>query len=84
MKRLIRGELIIEEGIEDIHSQIEKELTSILGDSGKKIHTGRSRNDQVLVDLRLYTRKETDDLARNVSRLFNRLQALSELHRECF
>ena len=69
-------------GIEDIHSQIEKELTSMLGDSGKKIHTGRSRNDQVLVDLRLYTRKEIDDLAKNISRLFYKLQALSEQHRE--
>jgi len=77
-----KGDLIIEDGIEDIHSQIEKELTSILGDSGKKIHTGRSRNDQVLVDLRLYTRKETDGLAKNVSRLFNKLQTLSEQYRE--
>jgi len=81
-EKAVRGELVIEEGIEDIHSQIEKELTSILGDSGKKIHTGRSRNDQVLVDLRLYTRKETDDLSGNISRLFYKLQALSELHRE--
>ncbi len=77
-----KGDLIIEDGIEDIHSQIEKELTFILGDSGKKIHTGRSRNDQVLVDLRLYTRKETDDLAKNISRLFNKLQTLSEKYRE--
>jgi argininosuccinate lyase len=77
-----KGDLIIEDGIEDIHSQIEKELTSILGDSGKKIHTGRSRNDQVLVDLRLYIRKETDDLAKNISRLFNKLQTLSEQYRE--
>jgi argininosuccinate lyase len=76
-----KGDLIIEDGIEDIHSQIEKELTSMLGDSGKKIHTGRSRNDQVLVDLRLYTRKETDDLAKNVSRLFKKLQTLSEKHK---
>jgi argininosuccinate lyase len=81
-EKAVKGELIIEEGIEDIHSQIEKELTSILGDSGKKIHTGRSRNDQVLVDLRLYTRKETDDLAKNVSRLFKKLQTLSEKHKE--
>jgi argininosuccinate lyase len=77
-----KGDLVIEDGIEDIHSQIEKELTLILGDSGRKIHTGRSRNDQVLVDLRLYTRKETDDLAKNVGRLFNKLQALSEQYRE--
>jgi argininosuccinate lyase len=81
-EKAVKGELIIEGGIEDIHSQIEKELTSMLGDSGKKIHTGRSRNDQVLVDLRLYTRKETDDLAKNVSRLFKKLQTLSEKHKE--
>jgi argininosuccinate lyase len=81
-EKAVKGDLIIEEGIEDIHSQIEKELTSILGDTGKKIHTGRSRNDQVLVDLRLYTRKVTDDLAKNVSRLFNKFQMLSEQHRE--
>jgi argininosuccinate lyase len=81
-EKAVKGDLIIEEGIEDIHSQIEKELTLILGDTGKKIHTGRSRNDQVLVDLRLYTRKVTDDLAKNVSRLFNKFQMLSEQHRE--
>jgi argininosuccinate lyase len=81
-EKAVKGELIIEEGIEDIHSQIEKELTSTLGPSGKKIHTGRSRNDQVLVDLRLYTRKETDDLAKNISRLFKKLQTLSEKHKE--
>jgi len=81
-EKAVKGELIIEEGVEDIHSQIEKELTSILGDSGRKIHTGRSRNDQVLVDLRLYTKKETDDLAKNVGRLFDKLQSLSERYRE--
>src|SRR4030042_1454403 len=48
-----KGSLIIEDDMEDIHSQIEKEMASILGTTGKKIHTGRSRNDQVLVDLRL-------------------------------
>lgn len=77
-----KGDLVIDDGVEDIHSQIEKELTSILGDSGRKIHTGRSRNDQVLVDLRLYTKKETDDLAKNVGRLFDKLQSLSERYRE--
>ena len=76
------GDLAIEDGIEDIHSQIEKDLTSILGDSGRKIHTGRSRNDQVLVDLRLYARKETDDLAKNIGRLFNKLQVLSEQYKK--
>jgi argininosuccinate lyase len=73
---------VIEDGVEDIHSQVEKDLTRALGDSGKKIHTGRSRNDQVLVDIRLYTRKEIDALASNVSRLFKKFQVLSELHKE--
>lgn len=77
-----KGEIKIEEGIEDIHSQIEKELTSLLGPPGKKIHTGRSRNDQVLTDIRLYTRELTDDLALSVGRLFSLLQSLSEQYKE--
>ena len=76
-----RGNLVIEEGIEDIHSQVEKELVSVLGDTGKKIHTGRSRNDQVLVDLRLYTRREIDVLAGKTARLFSRFQELSEQYK---
>ena len=77
-----KGTLVIEEGMEDIHSQIEKEMGSILGTTGKKIHTGRSRNDQVLVDIRLYTREEIDQLAHLVGDLFNKLQSLSEQYRE--
>ena len=73
---------VIEDGVEDIHSQVEKDLTRALGDSGKKIHTGRSRNDQVLVDIRLYTRNKIDALASDVSRLFKKFQLLSELHKE--
>jgi argininosuccinate lyase len=76
------GNMVIEDGIEDIHSQLEKELTSVIGDSGRKIHAGRSRNDQVLVDIRLYTRKKIDDLANNVSRLFNKFILLSEHHKQ--
>jgi argininosuccinate lyase len=76
------GSLVIEKDVEDIHSQIEKEMASILGTTGKKIHTGRSRNDQVLVDIRLYTREEIDKLAVLVGRLFNRLQSLSTQYRE--
>jgi argininosuccinate lyase len=76
------GNLKIEEDVEDIHSQIEKEMSSILGTTGKKIHTGRSRNDQVLVDIRLYTREEIDKLALQMRRLFDKLQCLSEQHRE--
>jgi argininosuccinate lyase len=76
------GSLVIEKDVEDIHSQIEKEMSSILGTTGRKIHTGRSRNDQVLVDIRLYTREEIDKLAHLAARLFEKLQSLSEQHRE--
>jgi len=76
------GSLVIEKDVEDIHSQIEKEMSSILGTTGKKIHTGRSRNDQVLVDIRLYTREEIDKLSVLIQRLFSRLQSLSEQHKE--
>jgi argininosuccinate lyase len=76
------GSLVIEKDVEDIHSQIEKEMSSILGTTGKKIHTGRSRNDQVLVDIRLYTREEIDKLSVLISRLFSRLQGLSEQYKE--
>jgi argininosuccinate lyase len=76
------GTLLIEKDVEDIHSQIEKEMSSILGTTGKKIHTGRSRNDQVLVDIRLYTREEIDRLSILIRKLFERLQSLSEQHKE--
>jgi argininosuccinate lyase len=77
-----KGELIIENDVEDIHSQIENELSSQLGSVGKKIHTGRSRNDQVLLDIRLYTRAEIDRLAELIFRLFVKLQSLSEQYKE--
>ena len=67
------GEFVIEEGIEDVHSQVELMLTRKLGDVGKKIHSGRSRNDQVLVDLKLFTRSRIEDVAIAVKRLFNTL-----------
>lgn len=76
------GSLVIENDVEDIHSQIEKEMASILGTTGKKIHTGRSRNDQVLVDIRLYTREEIDKLSVLISKLFNKLQSLSDQYKE--
>jgi argininosuccinate lyase len=76
------GNLAIENDMEDIHSQIEKELSSVLGGTGKKIHTGRSRNDQVLVDIRLCTRDEIDKLSVLIRQLFSRLQSLSEVHKE--
>lgn len=77
-----RGEFKIEPGVEDVHSQVEFMLTAKLGDTGKKIHSGRSRNDQVLVDLKLFMRDELRHIAEAVSRLFNRLQALSEEHKD--
>jgi argininosuccinate lyase len=76
------NELLIEEGVEDIHSQVESMLSDSLGVTGKKVHTGRSRNDQVLLDIRLFTRSEIDKLAGKVHRLFGRLQSLSEQYRE--
>jgi len=75
------GRLFIESDVEDIHSQIEKEMSSILGKTGKKIHTGRSRNDQVLVDIRLYSRDKIDKLSDLVRELFSTLQNLSEQHK---
>lgn len=68
-----RGEFVIEEGVEDVHSQVEMMLTRKLGDVGKKIHSGRSRNDQVLVDLKLFIRDQIKELAGLVRNLFDEL-----------
>ena len=76
-----RGEFTIEEGVEDVHSQVELMLTRELGDLGKKIHSGRSRNDQVLVDLKLFMRDEMRTVAKAVKQLFDRLQSLSNEHK---
>lgn len=76
-----KGEFRIEEGVEDVHSQIEFILTGKLGDIGKKIHSGRSRNDQVLVDLKLFFRDEIKKIAESTNKLFQRLQNLSEQHK---
>ena len=73
-----QGNFVIEEGIEDVHSQVELMLTRRLGDVGKKVHTGRSRNDQVLVDLKLFTRAEIGKTMGLVQRLFKILQTRSE------
>jgi len=69
------GDFVIEEGVEDVHSQVELMLTRKLGDTGKKIHSGRSRNDQVLLDLKLFTRSEIQKLVMNVCELFDRFLA---------
>ena len=76
------GEFVIEEGVEDVHSQVELMLTRTLGDLGKKIHSGRSRNDQVLVDLKLFIRDELKTLAKSVKLVFDRLQSLSNEHKD--
>ncbi len=73
-----RGEFVIEEGIEDVHSQVELMLTRRLGNIGKKIHSGRSRNDQVLVDLKLFIRSRIEDLTVAVNQLFDTLITQSE------
>lgn len=67
------GEFVIEDGVEDVHSQVELMLTRKLGDTGKKIHSGRSRNDQVLLDLKLFTRSEIQELVMSVCGLFDKL-----------
>lgn len=77
-----RGKFVIEDGIEDVHSQVELMLTRSLGDVGKKIHSGRSRNDQVLVDLKLFTRDSLRRVAEAVRALFDELQRQSENHRD--
>lgn len=76
-----RGEFVIEDGSEDVHSQVELMLTRCIGDTGKKIHSGRSRNDQVLVDLRIYLRREIYNIVGLVRELFDTLQGLSEEHK---
>ncbi|AMM51555.1 argininosuccinate lyase [Rufibacter sp. DG15C] len=77
-----RGEFEIEPGVEDVHSQVELLLTRCLGEAGKKIHSGRSRNDQVLVDLKLFIRYEIRQTVEAVHTLFNTLQELSEKNKD--
>lgn len=81
-KEILEGQFTIEEGVEDVHSQIELMLTRRLGDMGKKIHSGRSRNDQVLVDLKLFTRRQLQLVAKDVRTLFGELQAQSERYKQ--
>lgn len=77
-----RGEFVIEDGIEDVHSQVELMLTRRLGDVGKKIHSGRSRNDQVLVDLKLFIRAQLKSVAEAVERLFHVLISQSNRYKD--
>jgi argininosuccinate lyase len=76
-----KGEFTLEEGVEDIHSQVEILLTQKLGDIGKKIHSARSRNDQVLLDLKLFLRAEIIALSKSVQSFFELLQVKSEVHK---
>ena len=76
------GKFVIEEGVEDVHSQVELLLTRKLGDIGKKIHSGRSRNDQVLVDLKLFIRDKLHELVELIEVLFNELIAKSNEHKD--
>jgi len=76
------GKFILEEGIEDIHSQVELLLTRELGDTGKKVHSARSRNDQVLVDIKLFLRGEVENLVGEISLCFRLLITQSEKYRD--
>ncbi|MDD2304924.1 MAG: argininosuccinate lyase [Prolixibacteraceae bacterium] len=77
-----KGDFSIEDGVEDVHSQVELMLTRKLGDTGKKIHSGRSRNDQVLLDLKLFTRSEIQNLVMSVCELFDKLLTKAITNRE--
>lgn len=81
-KQAVDGNFVIEDGIEDVHSQVELMLTRKLGDIGKKVHSGRSRNDQVLLDLKLFARAEVEKIAQKVQRLFAELQRKSEQYKD--
>ncbi|MDF2457160.1 MAG: argH, partial [Cytophagaceae bacterium] len=81
-KEISTGNFTIEDGIEDVHSQVELLLTKRLGDVGKKIHSGRSRNDQVLVDLKLFTRHAIKETVEEAKSLFDLLIQLSEQYKD--
>lgn len=81
-KEIQAGKFEIEAGVEDIHSQVELLLTRKLGDVGKKIHSGRSRNDQVLVDVKLFLRHEIEEITKAIQQLFELLIAQSEKHKD--
>jgi argininosuccinate lyase len=81
-KTIENDNFTIEEEFEDVHSKIEFELINLIGNAGKKIHTARSRNDQVLVDLHLYTKEEILKIKASVEKLFNTLLSLSEQYKD--
>lgn len=82
MQQIEDGNFVIEAQFEDVHSKIEFELVKNIGDAGKKIHTARSRNDQVLVDLHLYVKEEIKILKTGIQELFDTLIQLAESHKE--
>lgn len=82
LSQIEHGNFVIEEHIEDVHSQIEFILTKHLGDTGKKIHTARSRNDQVLTAIKLYIKSELKGVVEEIKMLFDLLQGLSEKHKD--
>ena len=82
LKEIASGTFKIEDGVEDIHSQVELILTQRVGDMGKKIHSGRSRNDQVLVDVKLYLKDETLTIKDEITELFELFITLSEKYKE--
>ena len=81
-KEILEGQFRIEAGVEDVHSQIELNLTRKIGEAGKKIHSGRSRNDQVAVDIKLFLRAEMGSLKSEVKTLFDLLVSLSDRHKD--
>lgn len=81
-KEIEAGQFTINDAVEDVHSQVEWLLTQRIGDAGKKIHSGRSRNDQVLVDLKLYFRACIQETVQNTATLFNQLISLSNTHKD--
>lgn len=83
-KDISLGNFSLEEGVEDIHSQVEFILTKKLGDAGKKIHSARSRNDQVILDLKLFLRNEIEELVHDVIKFFTLLQSQSEKYKDHF
>ena len=82
LKEIEKGNFTIEENFEDIHSKVEYLLTEKLGEAGKKIHTARSRNDQILVDLHLYTKAELQEIKEKVKTLFNLLIDLADKNKD--
>ena len=82
LEEVKKGNFTIEDGVEDVHSQVEFNLTQKIGDAGKKIHSARSRNDQVLVDIKLYLKEEIKEIAKLSEQLFGTLQSLSEAHKD--